>query len=106
MDEKIRNLELELIGKEENSLLGSNNDSGEIRMVGKEEIKHYDSGIGKFETYKLLDYNGNSEEFIATKGIDINKKRRDFYGQKVVPAKVFSEEQVNKLFQERADTRY
>lgn len=96
MDEKIRNLELDLIKKEENTITGYDNYS-KIRELGTEEITYYDSNLGRIEVYKFSDKKGNSEEFIATNRTDINKRRKDFYGQKVVPAKIFSQEKTNRL---------
>lgn len=93
---EIRNLELELIKKEENNITGYDSYS-KIREIGTEEIRYYNSDLGRIEIYKLTDNKGNSEEFIATKITDINKKRRNFYGQKVVPAKIFSEDQSKEL---------
>ncbi|HKL24242.1 MAG TPA: hypothetical protein VJ912_02825 [Candidatus Nanoarchaeia archaeon] len=95
---EIRNLELDLIKKEENILFSSDNPRAQIREIGTEEVRYYDSYLGKIETYKFFDNsNGDSKEVIATNDTNINKERRDFYKQRVVPIRAFSKEKANKL---------
>jgi len=102
MDDKIRNLELDLVGKEENKITGYDSYS-KIRGIGTEEIRHYDSEIGRIETHTFFDNYGNSKEIIANNETNINKERRDFYKQRVVPMKAFSEEQAENLFKKESN---
>jgi len=96
MKGKIRNLELDLIKKEENKITGYDSYS-KIRELGTEEIKYYNSELGRVEIYAFFDNYGNSKEIIATNKTNIDKERRDFYKQRVVIMKAFSKEKANRL---------
>jgi hypothetical protein len=100
MTDKKRNLELELIYSETCSFIGD----GGKRIVGKAEIKIYNSDFGKIKITNFSDNEGRSKEYFEHP-CDGNAKTinssfsTEFYKQKVLPIDILSEKAMDKLYE-------
>ena len=95
---KIRNLELNLISEDEGSMIGKN--EGEFKILGKRIIRKYTSLIGNIEIHELLDNKGKRKVyfFIEYTGLkSMNKLYKEFYGCKVMPAMALNREETNQV---------
>ncbi len=95
---KIKNLELTLIEEREFSAMSDK------MVLGKIKEKVYNSELGLIEIQELYDNKGNTKKYVLTKKGDWEKIReiqRNFYGEKMITAIIFSEKELEKFFEER-----